>query len=64
MVFQETALFQDTVANNLRLGAPNATQLQLEQAARLANIHDTIMALPHGYDTPLGVDGGVHPNQV
>ncbi|XWY09524.1 ABC transporter ATP-binding protein [Photorhabdus asymbiotica UENP] len=58
MVFQETALFQDTVANNLRLGDPNATQLQLEQAARLANIHDTIMALPQGYDTPLGVDGG------
>ncbi|MEK9497934.1 ABC transporter ATP-binding protein [Photorhabdus sp. P32] len=58
MVFQETALFQDTVANNLRLGDPNATQLELEQAARLANIHDTIMALPQGYDTPLGVDGG------
>ncbi|CDL80755.1 ABC transporter ATP-binding protein [Xenorhabdus szentirmaii] len=58
MVFQETALFQDTVANNLRLGAPNATQQELEQAARLANIHDTIMALPQGYDTFLGVDGG------
>ncbi|RAW71443.1 ABC transporter permease [Photorhabdus sp. S15-56] len=58
MVFQETALFQDTVANNLRLGDPNATQLELEQAARLANIHDTILALPQGYDTPLGVDGG------
>ncbi|BET96995.1 ABC transporter ATP-binding protein [Xenorhabdus taiwanensis] len=58
MVFQETALFQDTVANNLRLGDPNATQSELEQAARLANIHDTIMALPQGYDTPLGVDGG------
>ncbi|PHM60349.1 ABC transporter ATP-binding protein [Xenorhabdus ishibashii] len=58
MVFQETALFQDTVANNLRLGDPHATQLALEQAARLANIHDTIMALPQGYDTPLGVDGG------
>ncbi|PHM74124.1 ABC transporter ATP-binding protein [Xenorhabdus kozodoii] len=58
MVFQETALFQDTVANNLRLGAPHATQSELEQAARLANIHDTIMALPQGYDTPLGVDGG------
>ncbi|PHM24152.1 ABC transporter ATP-binding protein [Xenorhabdus ehlersii] len=58
MVFQETALFQDTVANNLRLGDPNAAQSELEQAARLANIHDTIMALPQGYDTPLGVDGG------
>ncbi|WP_340615083.1 ABC transporter ATP-binding protein [Xenorhabdus thailandensis] len=58
MMFQETALFQDTVANNLRLGDPNATQAELEQAARLANIHDTIMALPQGYDTPLGVDGG------
>ncbi|WP_237387135.1 ABC transporter ATP-binding protein [Xenorhabdus sp. Sc-CR9] len=58
MVFQETALFQDTVANNLRLGDANATQPELEQAARLANIHDTIMALPQGYDTPLGVDGG------
>ncbi|MCA6220906.1 ABC transporter ATP-binding protein/permease [Photorhabdus sp. UCH-936] len=58
MVFQETALFQDTVVNNLRLGDPDATQLELEQAARLANIHDTIMALPQGYDTPLGVDGG------
>ncbi len=57
MVFQETALFQDTVANNLRLGDPNATQLELEQAARLANIHDTIMALPQGYNTLLGVDG-------
>ncbi|MEQ1975537.1 ABC transporter ATP-binding protein [Xenorhabdus sp. SGI240] len=58
MVFQETALFQDTVANNLRLGDPNATPSALEQAARLARIHDTIMALPQGYDTPLGVDGG------
>ncbi|WP_319925657.1 ABC transporter ATP-binding protein [Xenorhabdus littoralis] len=58
MVFQETALFQDTVANNLRLGDPNATQPELEQAARLANIHDTIMALPQGYETFLGVDGG------
>ncbi|PHM38109.1 ABC transporter ATP-binding protein [Xenorhabdus innexi] len=57
-VFQETVLFKDTVANNLRLGNPTATQSELEQAARQANIHDTIIALPQGYDTPLGVGGG------
>jgi ABC-type multidrug transport system fused ATPase/permease subunit len=57
-VFQETALFDDTVRENLRLGKPDATDDELRRAARIAGADDFIAALPLGYDTPLGRSGG------
>ena len=53
VVPQDVYLFAATVAGNLRLAIPDATQQQLETAARAANAHDFITALPEGYDTPL-----------
>ena len=57
-VFQEHLLFSDTIAANLRLGQPTATDAQLTQAARASGAHDFIAELPHGYQTVLGRDGG------
>jgi ATP-binding cassette, subfamily B, bacterial len=57
IVTQETYLFHDTVANNLRYGKPDATDAELEAAARAANIADFIAALPDGYDTVVGERG-------
>ncbi|HEX3671398.1 MAG TPA: ABC transporter ATP-binding protein [Candidatus Cybelea sp.] len=57
IVTQETYLFHDTVANNLRYGNPNATDAELEAAARSANIADFIASLPKGYDTVVGERG-------
>ncbi|NJM57662.1 MAG: ABC transporter ATP-binding protein [Synechococcales cyanobacterium RU_4_20] len=56
-VFQEVYLFDDTIAQNLRLGKPNATPTQLEAAAHAAHCHGFIERLPLGYDTPLGEAG-------
>ena len=57
-VFQEHQLLADTVANNLRLARPAATDAELEQAARASGAHEFIEALPDGYQTFLGRDGG------
>ncbi len=57
LVFQDVFLFSGSVAENLRLAAPQATREQLEAACRAARIHDTIEALPEGYDTPVGDRG-------
>jgi ATP-binding cassette, subfamily B, bacterial len=57
IVTQETYLFHDTIRRNLLYGRPNATQEQLEDAARAANIHDRIAQLPEGYDTVVGERG-------
>ncbi len=57
VVHQDTYLFHGTVEENLRLGRPDATQDEIEAAARDANAHDFIMALPQGYDTVLGERG-------
>jgi ATP-binding cassette subfamily B protein len=57
MVTQETYLFHDTVRRNLMYGDPEATEDELEAAARAANIHDRIMELPDGYDTVVGERG-------
>ncbi len=54
VVTQDTYLFHGTVAENLRFGRPNATQEQLEVAAKTANAHDFISHLPQGYDTIVG----------
>jgi ABC-type multidrug transport system fused ATPase/permease subunit len=58
IVPQDAPLFNDTVANNIRFGAPDATMEQIIHAARLANAHDFIMELPEGYHTLIG-DRGV-----
>jgi ATP-binding cassette subfamily B protein len=58
LVPQDTALFADTVAANIAYGAQDATESEIEAAARTAFAHDFIMALPAGYDTLLG-EGGV-----
>ena len=53
-VFQETQLFSDSIADNIRYGKPEATQEEVERVARTAGIHDFISSLPEGYDTKLG----------
>ncbi len=58
VVSQEVQLFNATVAANLRLGRPEATDDELREAARLALIDETIMSLPQGYDTVIGERGG------
>lgn len=57
LVFQESFLFSNTVAANIAFGHPEATQAQIEQAAKIAQAHDFIMSLPKGYDTVLGESG-------
>ena len=57
MVLQETWLFTGTVRENIAYGRPDATQQEIEAAAKAAYIHDFIMALPQGYDTLLTEDG-------
>jgi subfamily B ATP-binding cassette protein MsbA len=57
IVTQETVLFNDTVARNIAYGKPSATREEIVEAARRANAHDFIMALPQGYDTPIGERG-------
>ena len=54
VVTQDTYLFHGTVADNLRFGKPDATQSELEEAARAANADEFIAHLPHGYDTVVG----------
>lgn len=57
-VFQDTFLFAGSIADNIRLGTPDATQAEVETAARAAQAHDFILALPQGYDTQAGERGG------
>lgn len=51
---QETHLFRDTVANNIRIAKLNATQEEIETACKKASVHDFIMTLPQAYDTQVG----------
>ena len=55
--FQDTYLFNRSVADNLALSRPNATRDQIRAAASAANAHDFIVSLPDGYDTVLGERG-------
>lgn len=57
MMFQQTFLLNDTVYNNVLMGKQNATTQQVEDACKLANCHDFIMAMPDGYQTMVGEDG-------
>ena len=57
MVPQDTVLFNDTIYYNIAYGAPGATPSEIEDAARLARIHDFIMSLPDGYSSTVGERG-------
>jgi ATP-binding cassette, subfamily B, bacterial len=58
IVLQDPVLFSGTIADNLRYGRLNATQPEIEQAARAAHAHDFIMRLPKGYETEIAEAGG------
>ncbi|GAA5089197.1 ABC transporter ATP-binding protein [Nocardia iowensis] len=55
-VFQETLLLRTSIRDNIALGRPEADITEIEAAARAAQIHDRIMALPRGYDSAVGTD--------
>jgi subfamily B ATP-binding cassette protein MsbA len=57
IVTQESFLFHDSIKENIRFGRLNATDAEIEEAARLAHAHDFIMEQPHGYDTHVGDKG-------
>lgn len=57
MVFQNVYLFHDTILNNIRFGKPNAGMEEVVKAAKMAQCHDFISALPDGYDTVIGESG-------
>lgn len=54
LVEQDTYLFHDSIRQNLLLAKPDASQEELEEACRAASVHDFVMFLPQGYDTPVG----------
>jgi ABC-type multidrug transport system fused ATPase/permease subunit len=54
VVPQETFLFSEKIRDNITFGNPDATQEEIERAARIAGIHDQILAFPEGYDTMVG----------
>ena len=57
MVFQDVYLFDDTLAANVRVGDPNATEEQVRRAADLAGVTEVVDRLPHGWDTRVGEGG-------
>ena len=57
VVFQDVYLFRSTVRDNIAFGRPDATDAEIEAAARAAQAHEFIKALPQGYDTPVGEGG-------
>ncbi len=57
VVPQDTVLFNDTIRYNIAYGRPGSTQEEIEQAARLAQVHDFVLRLPDGYDTRVGERG-------
>lgn len=58
MVLQDTWLKKGTIADNIRLGKPDATDYEVIEAAKSAHAHSFIKRLPNGYDTIIGEDGG------
>ncbi|MBL7473121.1 ABC transporter ATP-binding protein [Robertkochia sediminum] len=58
IVTQDSILFNDTVANNIKLGKPDATMEEVIEAAKIANAYDFIMDLPNQFDTNIGDAGG------
>jgi ATP-binding cassette subfamily B protein len=57
IVPQDTVLFNDSITYNIAYGRPGASTAEIEQAARLAHIHDFILAMPDGYETRVGERG-------
>ncbi len=57
VVPQDTVLFNDTIRYNIAYGRPSASQEEVENAARLAQVHDFVLRLPDGYDTKVGERG-------
>ncbi|ABD79651.1 lipid A export permease/ATP-binding protein MsbA [Saccharophagus degradans] len=57
LVNQQTILFNDTIAANIAYGSEHIDEARIQDAAKQANAHDFIMALPNGYQTPAGEDG-------
>ena len=57
MVSQSTYLFEETIEDNLRIAKPDATPEEIENACKMASIHDFIMTLPDGYKTQVGALG-------
>jgi ATP-binding cassette, subfamily B, heavy metal transporter len=57
MVPQDTVLFNDTIRYNIRYGRPGATDAEVEEAAKMAQIHNFVMSLPMGYDAMVGERG-------
>lgn len=57
IVFQDPYMFSDTIRENLMLGRAGVTEADMEEACRIAQIHDFILALPEGYDTNIGERG-------
>lgn len=58
LVGQDVFLFDGTIAENIRMGRPDATMDEIESAAKSAAAHNFIMTMPHGYDTRIGEFGG------
>ncbi|MET8885008.1 ABC transporter ATP-binding protein [Streptomyces rubiginosohelvolus] len=58
LVFQDVALLRDSVAENIRIGRPGASDAEVREAATAAHIHDVIESMPDGYDTLLDAGGG------
>jgi ATP-binding cassette subfamily B protein len=58
VVFQDVYLFDDSIRENIRLAKPDASDDEVVAAARAANCHEFVAALPHGYDTGVGEIGG------
>jgi ATP-binding cassette subfamily B protein IrtA len=58
-VFQHTQLVQGTVRENIALAVPDASDERVEAAARAARLHERILRLPDGYDTPIGSDAAL-----
>ena len=58
MVFQDSILFTESIRENIRMGRPDASDEEVEDAARAAELHEFIQQLPEGYDTPVGERGG------
>ncbi len=57
MVSQSTYLFEETIEDNLRIAKPDATQEEIENACKMASVHDFIMTIPDGYKTQVGALG-------
>ena len=57
VVPQDTVLFNDTIRYNIAYGRPDATQAEIEHAAKVAQVHDFVLRMPDGYDTRVGERG-------